>query len=135
MKVILIEIHNSRLSIPGKKNSKKEEIKIFTDGEIHILQKSLDGNRLKALFLLNLGTGLRQREILALKWDDIDMDKKELHMKKSIKKVSVIENDNIRSYKTIEQEPKSQSSIRTVPIPSSLIPILKKHKAQQGTEN
>lgn len=124
----------SGLSIPGKKDSKKKEIKIFTDEEIHVLQKSLDGNRLKALFLLDLGTGLRQGEILALKWDDIDIGKKELHVTKSIKKVSVIENDNTRSYITIEQEPKSQSSIRTVPMPSTLIPIIKKHKLQQDKE-
>ncbi|MHC6178303.1 hypothetical protein ACYUJ6_00245 [Clostridium sp. JNZ X4-2] len=62
------------------------------------------------------------------------MDKKELYVKKSIKKVNVIESDNVRSYKTIEQDPKSQSSIRTVTIPSALITILKKHKSQQDIE-
>lgn len=124
----------SRLSIPGKKDIQKEEIQVFTDDEIHKFEKSLNGNRLKALFLLDIGTGLRQGELLALKWDDIDIDKMELHVKSSLKKVSIIESDDVRSYKTIEQTPKSQSSIRTVPIPSTLIPILKKHKLQQEKE-
>ncbi|APM37312.1 tyrosine-type recombinase/integrase [Clostridium kluyveri] len=123
-----------RLSIPGKKDVQKREIQVFTDDEIIKFKDSLNNNRLKALFLLDLGTGLRQGELLALKWYNIDMDKMELHVKTSLKKVSMIESDNVRTYKTIEQTPKSQSSIRTVPIPSKLIPALKRHKIQQKEE-
>ncbi|CCJ32845.1 tyrosine-type recombinase/integrase [Caloramator australicus] len=112
----------------------EEEINVFTNEEIDRFKKALENNRLKALFLLALGTGLRQGELLALKWSDIDFDKKELKVQRSIKKVSLINNDASREIKTIIQVPKTKGSLRTVPIPSSLIPVLKEHKQKQALE-
>lgn len=115
-------------------DNEEDEIKVFSDEEIDKLKKSLVKNRIKALFLLGLGTGLRQGELLALKWSDIDFDKRELKVQRSIKKVSVINNDYSREMKTLIQVPKTKGSLRTVPIPSSLIPILKEHKQKQTLE-
>lgn len=119
------------LSIPGLKDVKKEEIQVFTDDEIHKFENALNEHRLKALFLLVLGTGLRQGELLGLKWSDINLDKKELHVERSIKQVSLIDDDGTRKFKIIEQTPKSKNSIRTVPIPSKIIPVFKKHNCSK----
>ncbi|MCB2359439.1 site-specific integrase [Clostridium estertheticum] len=94
----------------------------------------LDSHRLKALFLLDLGTGLRQGELLGLKWSDIDMINSELHIKRSLKQVSIISADGTRKRKTIEQIPKTKGSLRTVPIPNKLINILKVHRSIQKQE-
>ncbi|MDD3224727.1 MAG: tyrosine-type recombinase/integrase [Clostridium sp.] len=120
-----------KVVIPGAKEETKREIKIFTNEEIHSLNKALENHRLNALILLALGTGLRQGELLGLKWSDIDFDKKVLKVQRSIKEVYFISENGTRELKTIEQSPKTKNSIRTVPIPSSLIPILNKQTTQQ----
>jgi integrase len=123
-----------RIVIPGEKDIEDKEVEVFTNEEIGILKRHLENHRLKALFLLALGTGLRQGELLALKWSDIDLDNKELRVERSIRQLNIINADGTKEYKTIIQTPKSKSSIRTVPIPSSLIPVLKEHKTQQKLE-
>lgn len=124
----------SRLTIPGLKDVKKEEIHVFSDEDIRKFEDVLINHRLRALFLLALGTGLRQGELLGLKWDDIDFNKSELHVKRAIKQVSLINEDGSREFKAIEQIPKSKNSVRVVAIPSKLIPILNEHKKNQQEE-
>lgn len=124
----------ARLTIPGLKDVKKEEVQVFSDEEIHRFESILINHRLRALFLMALGTGLRQGELLGLKWSDIDFEKKEVHVKRAIKQVSLINDDGSREFKAIEQIPKSKNSVRTVAIPSKLIPILEEHKSKQQEE-
>ncbi|SKB00061.1 Site-specific recombinase XerD [Caloramator quimbayensis] len=109
----------------------QDKIEVFSNEEINLLKINLENNRLKALILLALGTGLREGELLGLKWSDIDFTNKELKVERSVKQVNIINSDGSREYKTIVQTPKSKNSIRTVPIPSNLIPILKEQELQQ----
>lgn len=119
---------NRRIVIPGEKEVSKEEIEVFSDSEIKVLIRALEGNRLKGLILLALGTGLRRGELLALKWSNIDLNNLLLSVEKSISQISVVDKNGKRNYETIEQTPKSLNSIRKVPIPENLIPILKEQK-------
>lgn len=123
-----------RIVIPGEIEKEELDIAVFTNDEIKTLKKHLKSNRLKALILLALGTGLRQGELLGLMWDDIDFDNKELNVVRSIKQVSIISADGSREYKTIIQTPKSKTSMRTVPIPSALIVTLQEHSTNQKLE-
>lgn len=126
-----------KIVIPGSVQNKntENEITIFNNEEISTLRKILEGHRLKCLISLALGTGLRQGELLALKWNDIDFSNKELRVERSIKSVNIITADGTREYKTMIQSPKTTSSIRTVPIPSNLINMLKEYKPLQEEEN
>ena len=72
------------------------------------------------MFLLELGTGLRLGEILALQWDDLNMETGELRITKSA--------TFIKGELHIT-EPKTKSSIRVIVLPGSLLEILKKYKA------
>jgi len=90
-------------------------------------------HRNKALFLLDLGTGLRLGELVALKWSDIDFDNNTLSVKRTIKGVTMI-NGEKRKYVLIEQSPKTKKSIRTIPIPLNIIPLLKERQEQQEKE-
>ncbi|MFT5871146.1 MAG: integrase [Clostridium sp.] len=125
--------NGKKIVIPGE-SVKESEVRIFDDTEINLFKVVLESHRLKALFLLDLATGLRQGELLGLKWSDIDMINKELHVNRSLKQVSIISADGTRKYKTIEQIPKTKGSIRTVPIPDNLINILKTHSSVQKQE-
>jgi integrase len=121
----------NKIVIPSNNEIDDKEVEVFTKQEIKTLKNVLEGNRLKCLLLLDLGTGLRQGELLALKWGNIDLKKMELHVERSLKKVKIIESDGTSEHKTILQTPKSKSSVRTVPIPSILKPILKEQALQQ----
>jgi len=126
---------SSKIIIPSNKENVKTEIEIYTDEEISILRKELEGHKLKCLLLLALGTGLRQGELLALKWSDINLNTCEITVNKSVKNVKIIESDGTSKRKIIEQSPKSKTSNRIVPIPSTLIHVLNEHKIKQNIQN
>ena len=71
------------------------------------------------LFLLELGTGMRRGEILALQWDDLNFKSGELHIKRQVYGVKG---------KLHISTPKTKSSVRTLVLPLSLINILGEYK-------
>lgn len=95
---------------------------------------AIQNHKFKVLFLTALGTGLREGELLALKWGDIDFIENTVSVSKTIKRVPIIEKDGSRKYKIIEQEPKTKSSIRIVPLPDNIVTELEKHRAKQNIE-
>lgn len=95
---------------------------------------AIQNHKFKVLFLTALGTGLREGELLALKWSDIDFIENTVSVSKTIKRVPIIEKDGSRKYKIIEQEPKTKSSIRIVPLPDNIVIELEKHRAKQNIE-
>lgn len=74
--------------------------------------------------LLCLYTGLRIGELLALEWSDIDLRKSELQVNKACH----YGKDANNIFGRITDMPKTQSSIRTIPIPKQLIPYLREIK-------
>lgn len=52
----------------------KEEMHPLTTDEVKLLLETAVGDRLEALYILAVHTGLRQGELLGLKWDDVDME-------------------------------------------------------------
>ena len=75
--------------------------------------------------VLCLYTGLRIGELLALTWDDINFIDKTININKTC-----YDKKNER----IVYEPKTKSSIRIIPIPKQLIPILKAQKKKSKTK-
>lgn len=67
-----------------------------------------------------IGTGLRQGELLALAWSDIDFDKGTVEVKRSL---SQVKNEFIL------KEPKSRTSRRKVGLPLFVINALRDHRA------
>lgn len=74
--------------------------------------------------VLCLYTGLRIGELLALEWADIDMRKGEL----LVNKTCYYGKDENNVFSRITDVPKTQSSIRTIPIPKQLMPHLREAK-------
>lgn len=111
----------------------EENISVFTLEEQSKFINAINTHRLKVLFLMALGTGLRLGELIALKWTDIDIKNCTVSVKRTLKGVTMIEGTN-RVYHLIEQVPKTKNSTRTVPIPQNLIPLLKEHGENQQNE-
>jgi integrase len=60
----------------------RNEIPTLTREQVRIFLSSAKGDRLEALYLLAIHTGLRQGELLGLKWSDIDLDRGTLQVRR-----------------------------------------------------
>ena len=124
------------LNIKGNKsdviNSKRKEVEILNTKEIKTIKNCIKNTNFELLFLLDLGTGLRQGELLALDWEHIDLVKKEIKVEKSAKEVYIYDNSETKHIETIIQTPKTRNSFRTIPIPSTLIDRLSTINNKEG---
>ena len=68
-----------------------------------------------------LNTGLRIGEICALKWKNIDLDKREIRVKKTLQRIY---DEETGKTKIIIDTPKSKKSVRNIPISNKLFEIL-----------
>lgn len=114
--------------------STEKEIVFFTPEEQKNFIASLDKHRNKALFVLALGSGLRLGELMALKWEDVDLENNIINVNRAISQISKVGKDGSRTWSILEHPPKTKSSIRTIPIPSTVKEVLKTHKKQQNKE-
>ena len=75
----------------------------------------------RVFFSLSLFCGFRKGETLALCWEDIDFEEREISVSKAIGRTG-----HGFGYK----EPKNRASMRKVPFPESLIPLLTEYRDQ-----
>ena len=115
-----------KLTIPNKPLLKETNISFFTEEEIKILLDSIKGHKFENLITVALGSGLRQGELLALKWKNVDLENKKINVQETIKTVYVFDNDGNKTRKTITSKPKTTNSIREVDIPDNIITIFNK---------
>ena len=71
------------------------------------------------LFLLDLATGLRRGELMALQWDDLDFETGVLNVNKQVYAV----NGELQF-----SEPKTKNSIRKIVLPPSVVEVLKEYE-------
>ena len=60
----------------------EQEIQIWEESEISQFFVSILGHRLEALYHLAITTGMRQMELLGLKWEDLDWEKQAIEIKR-----------------------------------------------------
>lgn len=120
---IKIELKGNKSEIITKK--KQNIIEILNEDEINIIRKHISNTDFELLFLLDLSTGLREGELLALEWKNIDLENKTLKVEKSVKEVYIYDSKDERHIETITQIPKTLTSFRTIPIPDAIIDKLK----------
>ena len=102
----------------------------FTDEERELIIASASGY-MKTLLSFAFSTGLREGELLGLKLEDIDLIAKTVTVSKSLKLTYNYTNLTEHQLVTYLGSPKTDSSVRVVPIPEKLIPTLKQHMAEQ----
>jgi integrase len=68
---------------------------------------------------------MRIGELCAIKWSDIDLKNRTLTINKTIQRIYLSEN-SMRYTKVLIGSPKTQSSNRTLPLSSTIVPLLQK---------
>jgi integrase len=84
---------------------------------------AVDGDRLRAMYVAAIGLGLRQGELLALRWSDIDLDAGTITVRHTLNPVTM----------TLA-EPKTERARRTLRIPSEVHEALREHRHSQVEE-
>ena len=84
--------------------------------------------------LIALHTGIRIGELSALIWKDIDLEEEILYVRRNILRVRKNNRNETEESATqvIEQKPKSSDSVRIIPLPPSLMPMLKKYRKEES---
>lgn len=102
-----------------------DEIRPLDTSQVAALLSGASGDRLEALYVLAVTTGARQGELLALKWEDLDLERKTLRIRRTL----------TRSKGTMTLgEPKTKKSRRTVPLTARAVTALKIHRKLQLEE-
>ena len=98
-----------------------KEMKVLSKEEIQrfLIQAKAEG--MYELFLLELTTGLRRGEILALTWDDLNFETGELHISKQVTPVGG---------KNIISEPKTKAAFRTIILPPVMVGLLQEYRKE-----
>ena len=113
--------------IPNKTKTPKQ-VEVLTLEQQKAYIKATEGEKYQLFYLTALFTGLRQGELIALKWKHVNLNKNIIHVNEIVQRSYVYDRYGNASKKTLTKAPKTKSSIREVPIPEFLAELLKEHK-------
>ena len=103
----------------------REEMRPLTAEQVKVLFEAARGDRLKALYVLAVTTGLRQGELLGLKWDDIDLEVGTLQVRRTL---------TTAKGGPVLSAPKVKGSRRTVRLSQTALEALRSHLERQLEE-
>jgi len=63
---------------------RRQEISPLSAEQVKVLLETACGDRLEALSVLAIHTGLRQGELLGLKWEDVDLESGTLRVRRTL---------------------------------------------------
>ncbi len=87
-----------------------------------LLATAEGGPHYEAIYLA-LATGLRRGELLALRWSDIDLDRRELRVRRTVREIP--------GQGSVVMEPKTPRSRRPVALSEQAVGVLRSHRVQQ----
>jgi integrase len=113
----------ARLALPPR--IPRREVHPLSPEQARTFLAAIGGDRFEALYLLALGCGLRQGEILGLRWSDLDLDGGTVRVRQALQRVEG---------RFALVEPKSSTSRRIVALPSIVCAGLVAHRERQTHE-
>jgi integrase len=113
-------------SPPKLSRDARKEIQPLTREQALALLDTVRGDRLEALYVLALTAGLREGELLGLRWQDVDLEGDTLCVRQQLSRTK---KDGL-CFTT----PKSPRSRRSIKLTRSAVDALKRHKAAQNGE-
>jgi integrase len=120
---------NPCASVRIKGSSKMRKIKstdVYNENQVRAFLEAAKEELYFMYFLIAVSTGMRQNEILALPWDNVDFRKGKIKVEMAIKQNT---KDGI-----IVGDPKTQTGHRSIAIDRALVRELRKHKMKQNEQ-
>jgi integrase len=108
----------------------KPEMRVLTVDEQNKFMAAILNDRLGMLFLLDLATGLRRGELLALKWNDVNLKEKYIKVTHSVTRVRNFDGEGTKT-KLLTQDPKTEKGKRVIPLMDNIVTALKEYKTAE----
>jgi integrase len=99
------------------------EMQSLTMDQAQRLMEAARGHRFEVLLLLALVTGMRRGELLSLRWKDIQLEEKCLHVRHTVARIA--------GHGYVENEPKTAQSRRKITLPDFVVEALRQHRTRQ----
>ena len=93
----------------------KQEMKILNPEDINVYLKVAEKHGVLPMFYLELVSGVRKGELTALRWDDLDVERKTISVSKQV---------SMRDGKMVISRPKTETSVRSISIPQEAVDLL-----------
>lgn len=106
-------------------NGQAAERRVPTPKEIRQLLDAATGDRLAEAFVIAVSLGLRRGELLGLKWTDVDLHARVLHVVRAVQR---------SGGKLRVVEPKTRRSRRRLPLPLAAIQACERQRVMQARE-
>jgi integrase len=121
LKLGLISRNPTNATTPPRAES--AEMRFYDEAQVSQFLSASQGERLEALYFLEIATGLRQSELLGLKWADIDWNRRSISIKRQLSRFKK------EGYFTL---PKTKAGRRMIILGANILEKLRQHwKAQQ----
>lgn len=101
----------------------RHDVAPLTGAEVRHLLDVTSGDRLAALYVTAVGLGMRQGELLGLRWSDVDLETGLLSVRHTLQR---------RTYQLAE--PKTERGRRTLAMPGIVTVALREHRRRQLAE-
>ncbi|WP_424949464.1 tyrosine-type recombinase/integrase [Deinococcus sp.] len=108
-----------------RRSTPRSEMKVWTAAQVGVFLEHAQPHRLYALFYLALSTGMRRGELMALRWENTDLEQGFIRVKQSL--VELKEGLQIT-------EPKTRASKRLIPLAADAVDVLRSHRVRQAQE-
>lgn len=118
-------VHRNAARLVRPPQVRSPQIEVYTEEQVRTLLEAAKGDRLEALLVLALATGMRQGELLALRWDDLDLENAS---------VLVRANVVITRQGKLLHDGKTDHSRRRIGLSSIAVEALRKHRVRQAEE-
>jgi len=103
-----------------------DEREAISPDQAYALLDAVQGDRLEALYTVALALGLRRGEALGLRWQDVDLETRVLHVRRALQRVKA---GGLRFL-----ELKTRKSRRDIALPHAVLAALQAHKERQAFE-
>jgi integrase len=111
------EVDPPRVSTP--------EMRPLSPTQARTLLDAAKGNRLEALYILAVTTGMRQGELLGLGWEDVDLEARTVRVRRTL----ALARGGPRL-----TEPKTKGSRRQIRLTAGAVQVLERHREHQEAE-
>jgi integrase len=109
------------------------KIRFLNEEQAQAFLENVTGNRHEALYVLAITTGMRQGELLGLKWSDVALEASKLTVNRALHRTKRKREDRDAGEWFQFLPPKTAGSRRTIEIPLVTVNALTEHRAQQKT--
>jgi integrase len=104
---------------------KRNEMAILSEEQARQLLRAVRGHRLESLIILALATGMREGELIALRWSDVDLDHATLRVRQTLHRA-------LKGF--VHDEAKTAHSRKTIALSTSVVSALRHHYRMQAEE-